>query len=126
VVTNSGAYGPHGMTAAGAIGKKPLPLYTHTPNIHFEMDAVHTNLPIAGAMRGYGAPQGHFAVEGHIDEVARKLDIDPIDFRAQNCIGEGDLDIASGILKDGEYGRRIRSCGLKECIERGSDAIGWN
>ena len=126
VVTNSGAYGPHGMTAAGAIGKKPLPLYTHTPNIRFEMDAVHTNLPIAGAMRGYGAPQGHFAVEGHMDEVARELDIDPIEFRTRNCIGEGDLDIASGILKEGEYGRRIRSCGLEECIERGSDAIGWD
>jgi len=126
VVTNSGAYGPHGLTAAGAIGKKPLPLYTHTPNIRFEMDAVHTNLPIAGAMRGYGAPQGHFAVEGHMDEVARELEIDPIEFRARNYIGEGDLDIASGILKDGEYGRKIRSCGLEECIERGKTAIGWD
>jgi CO/xanthine dehydrogenase Mo-binding subunit len=126
VVANSGAYGPHGMTAAGAIGKKPLPLYTHTPNIRFRMDAVHTNLPIAGAMRGYGAPQGHFAVEGHVDEVARELEIDPIDFRARNCIGEGDLDVASGILKDGEYGRRIRSCGLEECIERGKTAIDWD
>lgn len=126
VISNSGAYGPHGMTAAGAIGKKPLPLYTNTPNIRFEMHAVHTNLPIAGAMRGYGAPQGHFAVEGHIDEVARKIDFDPIEFREQNCIRNGDLDVASGILKDGEYGRRIRSCGLRECIEQGKAAIGWD
>ncbi len=125
-VANSGAYGPHGMTAAGAIGKKPLPLYTHTPNIRFEMHAVHTNLPIAGAMRGYGAPQGHFAVEGHMDEVARELGLDPLEFRARNCIGEGDIDTASGILKDYEYGRQIRSCGLDECIERGKAAIGWN
>ncbi len=126
VVTNSGAYGPHGLTATGAIGKKPLPLYTHIPNIRFEMDAVHTNLPIAGAMRGYGAPQGHFAVEGHMDEVARELDLGPIEFRARNHIGEGDLDVASGILKNGEYGRKIRSCGLKACIEQGKAAIGWD
>ncbi|GAB7011691.1 xanthine dehydrogenase family protein molybdopterin-binding subunit [Halorubrum trueperi] len=125
-VTNSGAYGPHGMTVASAVGKKPLPLYTHTPNIRYEMTAVHTNLPIAGAFRGYGAPQGHLAVEGHMDEIARELDLDPIDFRSRNAISEGDLEVASGILKDKEYGRRIRSCGLDECIAEGRAAIGWD
>jgi CO/xanthine dehydrogenase Mo-binding subunit len=125
-VTNSGAYGPHGMTVASAVGKKPLPLYTHTPNIRFEMTAVHTNLPIAGAIRGYGAPQGHLAVEGHMDEVARELDLDPIELRSRNVVSEGDLEVASGILKDEEYGRRIRSCGLDECIAEGRAAIGWD
>lgn len=125
-VSNSGAYGPHGLTVSSAIGKKPLPLYTHTPNIRFEMTAVHTNLPIAGAFRGYGAPQGHLAIEGHMDEIAHELDLDPIELRARNAISEGDLEIASGILKDKEYGRRIRSCGLDECIAEGRTAIGWD
>lgn len=125
-VTNSGAYGPHGMTVASAVGKKPLPLYTHTPNIRFQFDAVHTNLPIAGAIRGYGAPQGHLAIEGHMDEVAHELDIDPIELRSRNAISEGDLDVASGILKEKEYGRRIRSCGLRECVAEGRAAIGWD
>ncbi|MFD1571034.1 xanthine dehydrogenase family protein molybdopterin-binding subunit [Halorubrum laminariae] len=125
-VTNSGAYGPHGMTVASAVGKKPLPLYTHTPNIRFEATAVHTNLPVAGAFRGYGAPQGHLAVEGHMDEVAHELDLDPVELRSRNVISEGDLDVASGILKDKEYGRRIRSCGLDECIAEGRAAIGWD
>jgi len=125
-VTNSGAYGPHGMTVASAVGKKPLPLYTHTPNIRFEMTAVHTNLPVAGAFRGYGAPQGHLAVEGHMDEIAHELDLDPIELRSRNVISEGDLDVASGILKEKEYGRRIRSCGLDECIAEGRAAIGWD
>jgi putative selenate reductase molybdopterin-binding subunit len=124
-VTNSGAYGPHGMTVASSIATKPLPLYTHTPNIRFEMKAVHTNLPIGGAFRGYGAPQGHFALEGHMDEVANELELDPIELRSRNLIGNGDLDTASGITKDGEHVRRIRSCGIDECIERGKDAIGW-
>lgn len=124
-VTNSGAYGPHGLTVTSSIATKPLPLYTHTPNIRFEMKAVHTNLPIGGAIRGYGAPQGHFALEGHMDEVANKLDLDPIDLRSRNLIGNGDLDTASGVTKDGEDVRRIRSCGIDECIERGKDAIGW-
>jgi CO/xanthine dehydrogenase Mo-binding subunit len=126
VVSNSGAYGPHGMTASGAIGKKPLPLYTHTPNIRLDVTAVHTNLPIAGAFRGYGAPQGHFAVEGHMDDIAAELEMDPIELRRKNLIGEGDIDVASKILKDGsDYGRKIHSCGIEECIDRGKDAIGW-
>ncbi|MDG5821407.1 molybdopterin cofactor-binding domain-containing protein [Natronococcus sp. A-GB7] len=124
-VTNSGAYGPHGLTVTSSIATKPLPLYTHTPNIRFEMKAVHTNLPIGGAIRGYGAPQGHLALEGHMDEVANELELDPIDLRSRNLIGNGDLDTASGVTKDGEDVRRIRSCGIDECIERGKDAIGW-
>lgn len=126
-VTNSGAYGPHGMTVSHSIGTKPLPLYTHTPNIRFESTAVYTNLPIAGAFRGYGAPQGHFALEGHMDEVAHDIGMDPIELRARNLIDEGDFDTASNIT-DGEdaYTRQIHSSGLDECIERGKDAIGWD
>lgn len=127
VVTNSGAYGPHGFTAACAVGKKPLPLYTHTPNIRLDVTAVHTNLPVCGAMRGYGAPQGHFAVEGHIDEIASELQLDPLAVRERNAISEGDVDVASGILKDEDgYGREIYSCGLRECIEQGKEAIGYD
>lgn len=125
-VTNSGAYGPHGLTVSSSVGSKPLPLYTHAPNIRFEATAVHTNLPVAGAIRGYGAPQGHFALEGHMDEVAHELDMDPLELRARNRIEEGDIDDASGVLSDGEHTRRIRSCGLGECIDRGKEAIGWD
>lgn len=127
VLSNSGAYGPHGMTVTGCAGTKPLPLYTHTPNMRFEMTAVHTNLPVAGAMRGYGAPQGHFAVEGHMDEVADALDIDPIDLRTRNLVQEGDLDVASGVISGGEgHVRRIRSCAIDDCIAQGKEAIGWD
>ncbi|MFC6906664.1 xanthine dehydrogenase family protein molybdopterin-binding subunit [Halalkalicoccus tibetensis] len=124
--TNSGAYGPHGRTVPGSIGTKPLPLYAHTPNVRFEMTAVHTNLPVGGAIRGYGAPQGHFALEGHLDEVAHELGMDPIELRSRNLIAEGDLEAVSGITMKGEHVRRIRSCGLDDCIARGKAAIGWD
>ena len=125
--SNSGAYGPHGLTVTGCAGTKPLPLYPRTPNMRFSFEAVHTNLPVAGAMRGYGAPQGHLAVEGHVDEMADAIGADPIEFRRQNMVEEGDLDVASGITSDGEgHVRRIRSCGLEGCIERGKEAIGWD
>ncbi|MFT4891305.1 MAG: putative selenate reductase molybdopterin-binding subunit [Halobacteriales archaeon] len=126
-LSNTGAYGPHGMTVAGNVGTKPLPIYPRVPNVRFGADIVHTNLPVGAAMRGYGAPQGHFAVESHIDEVARQLGYDPIEFRSMNHVREGDLDEVSGILGEGsEHARRIRSCGMAECIERGREAIGYD
>ena len=127
VLSNTGAYGPHGMTVAGNAGTKPLPLYPDVPNVRFAADIVHTNLPIAAAQRGYGAPQGHFASEAHMDEVAREIGMDPLEFRRQNMVEEGDLDEIAGILADDEtHDRRIRTCGLEECIDRGSEAIGWD
>jgi len=124
-LSNTGAYGAHGMTVAANVAGKPLPLYAGTPNVRFEADVVHTNQPVCGAMRGYGAPQGHFALETHLDEVAEKLGMDPVELRKRNRVREGDHDAVAAILHDGSDGRRIRSCGLAECVERGREAVGW-
>ena len=125
-LSNTGAYGSHGMTVAGNVGSKPMPLYSKVPNARFEADIVHTNTPQTGAMRGYGAPQGTLALEGHLDEVARELDLDPIEFRQKNYMEVGDLDEIAAMMGGEGAKRRIRSCGLDECIERGSEAIGWD
>jgi putative selenate reductase molybdopterin-binding subunit len=126
-LSNTGAYGCHGMTVAGNVGTKALPIYPRVPNARFAADIVYTNMPITGAMRGYGAPQGHLSVEGHMDEVAHELGMDPIEFRSINHVRETDLDEMSGLLGEGEGAkRRIRSCGMEECIERGREAIDWN
>ncbi|MUV49394.1 xanthine dehydrogenase family protein molybdopterin-binding subunit [Haloarcula sp. CBA1122] len=125
-LSNTGAYGSHGMTVAGNVGSKPLPLYSKVPNVHFEADIVHTNTPQTGAMRGYGAPQGTLALEGHLDEVARDLGLDPVEFRRRHHMEVGDLDEIAGMMGGEGAERRIRSCGLDECIERGKDAIGYD
>ncbi|MDS0477263.1 molybdopterin cofactor-binding domain-containing protein [Natrinema sp. 1APR25-10V2] len=125
-LSNTGAYGSHGMTVAGNVGSKPMPLYSKVPNARFEADIVHTNTPQTGAMRGYGAPQGTLALEGHLDEIARDLDLDPIEFRRQHYMEVGDLDEIAGMMGGEGAERRIRSCGLDECIERGKEAIGWD
>ena len=123
---NSGAYGTHGMTVASNVGTKAFPLYPRVENMRFEGDVVHTNLPMGSAQRGYGAPQGIFVVESHLDEVARRLGKDPIEFRRRHAVREGDLDRAAAILKDDDrFARRIRSCGIRECIERGAEAVGY-
>ncbi|EMA43189.1 xanthine dehydrogenase family protein molybdopterin-binding subunit [Halococcus saccharolyticus] len=125
-LSNTGAYGSHGMTVAGNVGSKPMPLYSKVPNVRFEADIVHTNTPQTGAMRGYGAPQGTIALEGHLDEVARDLDLDPIEFRRDHYMEVGDLDEIAGMMGGEGAERRIRSCGLDDCIERGKEAIGYD
>ncbi|MFX0173109.1 MAG: xanthine dehydrogenase family protein molybdopterin-binding subunit, partial [Candidatus Hodarchaeota archaeon] len=72
VISNTGAYGTHGLTVMSNTGGKTLPLY-HCNNIKFNGDTVYTNLPIAGAYRGYGGTQAALAMEIVIDELARAI-----------------------------------------------------
>lgn len=127
VLTNTGPYGTHALTVTGNTGTKPLPLY-RSPNIKFYADIVYTNLPIAGAFRGYGAPQGFFAMEVQMDEAAEAVGMDPLEFRKLNHIREGDTDLMSVAAGEGagKKARVIHSSGLPECIERGAAAIGWH
>ncbi len=126
VLADTGAYGSHAMTVQSNTGQKVLPMYP-APNIHFHVDCVYTNHPISGAFRGYGAPQGCFALECQMDEVARELGLDPLELRRRNHIQLGETDPLSAKLGEGKRGlvRIMRSSGLVEAIQRGSEAIGW-
>ena len=126
VLATTGAYGSHSTTVQGNTGSKVLPLY-RTNNMRFECHVVYTNMPVAGAFRGYGCPQGFFAQETLVDEIACELGIDPVEFHQRNVIRLGDLDRLSAQLGEGREGlpRVIRSCGMPQCIERGAAAIGW-
>ncbi len=126
VLTNSGAYGSHGITVPSNTGSKSLPLY-RSPAISFENDSVYTNLPVGGACRGYGAPQGYFALETHMDEIAHELGRDPVEYRLANVIRVGDEDPIAEKLGEGKKGfkRVIRTNGLPECWKRVAEATGW-
>lgn len=126
VLATTGAYGSHASTVQGNTGSKVLPLY-RAAHMRFECHIVYTNAPVAGAFRGYGCPQGFFAQESLVDEIAHELGMGPIEFRKKNIIRAGDTDQLSAQLGEGKKGlaRYIRSCGLPECIERGAAAIDW-
>ncbi len=126
VLAATGAYGGHCTTVQGNTGSKVLPLY-RAPNLRFDCDVVYLNTPQAGAFRGYGCPQGYFAQESLVDEIAHELGLDPIAFRLKNAIRLGDVDELSAQLGEGKKGlpRTIRSCGLPQCLDRGAAAIGW-
>ncbi|MCI0574244.1 MAG: molybdopterin-dependent oxidoreductase, partial [Myxococcaceae bacterium] len=72
VLENTGAYGTHALTVMSVTGNRALSLY-RCPNLRYEARAVYTNLAVAGAFRGYGCPQGFFALESHVDEIALAL-----------------------------------------------------
>jgi len=134
VLSDTGAYGSHALTVTGNTGHKSMALYVgdgdyrKSPNIRFYADVVYTNHPPAGAYRGYGVPQGFWAVERHIEKIAHDLNIDPIDFRARNSIREGELQPFSTAWSEGREPRPeiIETCGLEECVRQGRAAIGWD
>ncbi|HWH77558.1 MAG TPA: molybdopterin cofactor-binding domain-containing protein, partial [Candidatus Binatus sp.] len=78
--------------------------------------AVYTNLPPAGPFRGVGASHVCWAYESDIDDIARKLKMDPLEVRLKNLLQEADRFIT---------GETMTSVGIGECLKQAADAIGW-
>lgn len=126
VISNTGAYGAHALTVLGNCGNKVLPIY-RCDNIVFHGKAVYTNLPIAGAYRGYGATQAAFAMECAITDLAHKVGIDPLEFRKNNHIQKGGTSPVFEKMGEGSEGvaQSVDSCELEACIEWGKQKIEW-
>lgn len=59
------------------------------PSVDLKAKMVYTNNVYCGAFRGFGNPQANFAHESIIDEMADKLNIDPIELRLKNVLKKG-------------------------------------
>jgi CO/xanthine dehydrogenase Mo-binding subunit len=119
-LSNSGAYSEHGPTTVGLSGHKSIPLYTCNLQAHrFHYDVVYTNVQAAGAFRGYGAPQGIFAIESAVNELADKLNIDPIKIREMNMVREGQK-------MDAYYGEIAYACALDKCLAKAKELFEWD
>lgn len=112
-------------------------------NVHVDAVAAVTNNPPCGAMRGFGANQAHFAMEGCMDLLAEKVGIDGWEMRWRNAVDIGDT-FASGqvfeksvgikktllAVKDLYYAARAEGravgigCGLKNS-GIGNGAVEW-
>lgn len=66
------------------------------PSVEIVGDAVRTNNPVSGAMRGFGAVQACFAVESTMDLLAARLGMDPVELRRRNALRPGDPFPTSG------------------------------
>jgi CO/xanthine dehydrogenase Mo-binding subunit len=115
VFANSGAYAQFALAALGVM-QVPMSVY-RCANMKGEAYTVSTNTPATGPFRCVGHPQGTFAQEVHMDIIAQKLGMDPVELRLKNYAR----------LEDGDQFRKIpfSSNGMEECILRGAEAFKW-
>lgn len=88
---DTGAYASYGPAVAQLFTEVTAGAY-HIPNVTTETFLVYTNAPIAGAMRGFGAPQANFAVESLMDILAERLGMHPVEVRRKNAWRAGDTN----------------------------------
>jgi xanthine dehydrogenase molybdenum-binding subunit len=91
------------------------------PHKEYHGRAIYTNKVPSCAFRGYGNPQITWAVECLMDELAEKLELDPLDFKLKNYIGEGDLFWGQGPTVK----TIVQSCGVEEILKQGADMVNW-
>jgi putative selenate reductase molybdopterin-binding subunit len=119
-VTNDGALqsiqlrGYSGMGGyrknSGAIGG--IEVY-QCPNIETIVHPVYTNKTVSGNFRGPEFPQGYYGIQSMMDEVAYKMNMDPVEFVRKNMTRKSNDD------------RLYTNHTLEECIQRGVEAFEW-
>jgi len=83
-------------------------------NIRIRGRTVFTNTPPNGAFRGFGAPQTEFAVEVHMDRIAERLGMDPVELRRMNALRSGDTTATGQTLRDDTSAHMV----LEEAVRR--------
>jgi len=70
------------------------------PNVRIRAKAVATNMPPHGAFRGFGAPQSLFAMERHMDRIARVVGLSPVEIRRQNFLQPGQTTTTEQVVRE--------------------------
>ena len=108
LVGDTGAYASVGMKVLERAAGHSCGPY-RVPHVDVQAKTVYTNNPPCGAMRGFGANQAAFAIEGVLDVLAERVGIDGYDIRERNILGPGD-PFATGQ-------RMTESCGIRQTLE---------
>lgn len=116
--SNQGGYASHGHALVANATNAFRMLYSDEKALEQDAYTVYTNISSGGAMRGYGIPQGVFALESHMDDLALAIGMDPVELRKINHMRLGFADPGTGIT--------CYTNGLPECIERGKEHIKWD
>jgi selenium-dependent xanthine dehydrogenase len=114
IIGDSGAYaslGPYVMTRAATHSLGPY----EVPNAKVDCFAMYTNNTPAGAFRGFGAPQAHFAAETQMDMLAEELGLTPFELRRRNALRVGSVTVTGQKLRE--------SVGLLATIDCVADVV---
>jgi CO/xanthine dehydrogenase Mo-binding subunit len=114
-VYDTGAYADIGPRTAKNGGYSAGGPY-RIANQHLTSYCVYTNKAISGAFRGFGVPQVNWAYECQMDDIARRLSMDPLEIRLKNLIQEGTTFVT---------GEKLIAVGIDKCLRQAADAIGW-
>jgi CO/xanthine dehydrogenase Mo-binding subunit len=96
---NGGAYadiGPRVTQKSGFTAPGPYDI----EHVLIDSYSLYTNLPPAGALRGFGIPQLVWAYESHTDMMARELGMDPFEFRRRNLLRDGRPQATGTVMRD--------------------------
>ena len=80
------------------------------PNVHIEAHEILLNRPVNIAYRAPSAPMAAYPTETVLDQIAKEIDMDPIDLRLLNAVKEGDIQL-------GDFGGKYPRIGIKETLE---------
>jgi xanthine dehydrogenase molybdenum-binding subunit len=108
IIGDTGAYASVGTKVLERAAGHSCGPY-RVPNVDVEARTVYTNNPPCGAMRGFGANQASFAIEGVLDRLAEKVGIDGYDIRERNILAPGDRFATGQVMNS--------SCGIRQTLE---------
>ncbi len=108
IIGDTGAYASVGAKVLERAAGHSCGPY-RVPNVDVLARTVYTNNPPCGAMRGFGANQAAFAIEGVLDRLAEKIGIDGYDIRERNVLDPGDRFATGQLMND--------SCGIRQTLE---------
>ena len=120
LIADLGAHVVQGSSFLGVCAGWLVSLYKF-PNLHYHATGVYTNKSPSCAMQGYGNPQITFAVESLMDELAKKLAMDPIELRLKNYVGLGGTFWGQGPTVRSV----VQSDGVPQLLHDGAEAFGW-
>ena len=115
MILDNGAYTSWGATTPSVM-MMPISSLYKVPNVRYVAKCIYTNNTYSQAMRGYGNPQATFAIDSQIDILAEMAGIDPLDFRLRNANTPGEVT---------PQNFKIKTCGLKECIDAVAQKLDW-
>lgn len=123
---NTGPYGSHCLTVPMNACSKALPLFL-CDNVRFDVHTYYSNISPTGAYQGYGAPQGSFALQVAVAELAAKLGMDQLAFLEKNRVREGVMLEILRCLGEGREGtpQLVQTCGLGPALDQGKKLIEW-
>ncbi|MBN1944883.1 MAG: molybdopterin-dependent oxidoreductase Mo/Fe-S-binding subunit [Bradymonadales bacterium] len=123
---NTGPYGDHCLTVPMNACSKSLPLLL-CDNVLFHVHTYYSNIPPTGAYQGYGAPQGSYALQLAMAELADELGVDHLALLEKNRVRDGSMLEILRCLGEGREGipQKVFSCGLGPALEQGARMLGW-